>query len=150
MKYTFACELPLFVEIACSSQAIQKVSLAPADKRGIELLITPSSFSQKILDWMYAFSQKKPLSLNLPFDFTAFSPFTVQIMEKIKAIPFGEVASYGEVCSNAPRAVGRICRFNPFPLFYPCHRVVRKGNVGGFAYGTPLKEKLLSFEDFRR
>jgi methylated-DNA-[protein]-cysteine S-methyltransferase len=35
---------------------------------------------------------------------------------------------------------------NPFPLFVPCHRVIRKNGIGGFNYGIKWKKFLIEFE----
>lgn len=39
---------------------------------------------------------------------------------------------------------------NPFPALVPCHRVIRSdGSVGGYAYGTEIKGRMLSKEGVR-
>jgi methylated-DNA-[protein]-cysteine S-methyltransferase len=35
---------------------------------------------------------------------------------------------------------------NPFVILVPCHRVVAKQGLGGFAWGLEAKERLLEFE----
>jgi len=50
---------------------------------------------------------------------------------------------------RAARAVGTILRKNPFPLFFPCHRVVKAdGSIGAFQgrKGNGLKLRLLEME----
>ena len=70
-------------------------------------------------------------------------------------IPFGQTKSYGELATligspKGARAIGRACHTNPFPLFFPCHRVVGHGGaLGGFAAGVEIKRKLLEFEGGR-
>ena len=52
---------------------------------------------------------------------------------------------------RAARAVGGVMRKNLFPLFFPCHRVIRSdGALGGFmgekdtaCFGPALKKQLL-------
>ena len=67
-------------------------------------------------------------------------------------ISFGSFESYSGLAKRvgspkAARAVGNICRGNPFPLLIPCHRVISAdGSIGGFAYGTKMKQELLQFE----
>lgn len=79
--------------------------------------------------------------------------FTNKVLEALRSIPFGQVVSYSELAllansEKAVRAVGTICKLNQYPLFLPCHRVVRKGgSLGGFAFGSSLKTTLLDFED---
>lgn len=95
--------------------------------------------------------------------------FTGDVMQEMAKIPYGETRTYGELASpekervpeNPPVlpvatgtealdssavAVGQACGRNPVPLIVPCHRVVGKGSVGGYAYGEKVKEKLLELE----
>jgi methylated-DNA-[protein]-cysteine S-methyltransferase len=59
--------------------------------------------------------------------------------------------TYGQVAERAARpgaarAVGRAMATNPFAILVPCHRVVAKGGLGGYLWGTEMKEKLLRLE----
>ena len=61
------------------------------------------------------------------------------------------LATYGQVAlragrPGAARAVGRAMAANPFAILVPCHRVVARGGLGGYAWGTEIKEKLLCLE----
>jgi len=48
---------------------------------------------------------------------------------------------------TAVRAAASICARNAVALFVPCHRVLRgDGTMGGFAWGTRVKESLLARE----
>jgi methylated-DNA-[protein]-cysteine S-methyltransferase len=70
----------------------------------------------------------------------------------MRAIPYGEVASYGEVAAlaghpNAQRAVGSVCAGNRFSLFVPCHRVVGADGLGSYgSLGPNYKRRLLELE----
>lgn len=70
----------------------------------------------------------------------------------LRAIPAGRPITYTELAKrvgspNAIRAAGSACARNPVALFVPCHRVMRTdGTLGGYAYGLPVKEKLLALE----
>lgn len=64
------------------------------------------------------------------------------IYEVVKKIPFGEVATYGQIAALAgnrrwARVVGYALHVNPDSKTIPCHRVVnREGNVSAaFAFG---------------
>lgn len=47
----------------------------------------------------------------------------------------------------AVRAAASICARNAVALFVPCHRVLRgDGTMGGFAWGTEVKQSLLARE----
>lgn len=48
---------------------------------------------------------------------------------------------------RAVRAAASICARNAPALFVPCHRVLRSdGSLGGFAWGLPVKDRLLARE----
>jgi methylated-DNA-[protein]-cysteine S-methyltransferase len=69
----------------------------------------------------------------------AGTPFQQRVWGAIAAIPSGRTRTYGELADalgSAPRAVGGACRANPCPLVVPCHRVVGRHGLGGFAGDT--------------
>lgn len=79
--------------------------------------------------------------------------FTEKVLAVVKRIPKGQVLTYKEVARRAGskrayRAVGNILnRCGGMRGGIPCHRVVRSdGTVGGYAWGTKKKEKLLRKE----
>ena len=64
--------------------------------------------------------------------------------------------TYGELARpigrpSAVRAVAQACGANPVALVVPCHRAVRTdGGLGGYAWGLPVKRKLLEIEKRKR
>ncbi len=83
------------------------------------------------------------------------SPFTVplalagtvfqqRVWTALREIPPGTVLTYGELArqlDSAARAIGGACRTNPLPILVPCHRVVGRQGLGGYAgavTGDPL------------
>ena len=89
--------------------------------------------------------------LDLPLDVQATS-FQWQVWEALRAIPYGETRTYGQVAAaigrpRAVRAVARACATNPVALAIPCHRVVAaNGRSGGYRWGANRKKALLSRE----
>lgn len=76
----------------------------------------------------------------------AGSPFEVRVWTALRAIPYGETRSYGDIArtveSNA-RAVGGACGRNPMPILIPCHRVVgADGHMTGYSGGEGIETKL--------
>jgi len=71
------------------------------------------------------------------------------------ALPPGALASYGHLASalgrpGAARVVGRAVGHNPVAVLIPCHRVIREtGGLGGYRWGLPRKQALLSWEAVR-
>lgn len=76
--------------------------------------------------------------------------FQQRVWAALRAIPFGETRSYGDLArtlGSAPRAVGRANATNPICLIVPCHRVIgADGSLTGFAFGEAIKRRLLEHE----
>ena len=84
-------------------------------------------------------------------DMSACTDFQKQIYALVQTIPRGETRTYGQVAERAARpgaarAVGGAMASNPFAILVPCHRVVAKKGLGGYLWGTEMKEKLLRLE----
>ena len=88
----------------------------------------------------------------LPFAWGKASDFSRRVLEELARVPAGQPVSYGWLAAKAgrpkaARAVGRVMASNPFPLIYPCHRVVgAKGALTGFGPGIDMKKYLLELE----
>ncbi|MDR3073586.1 MAG: methylated-DNA--[protein]-cysteine S-methyltransferase [Deltaproteobacteria bacterium] len=84
------------------------------------------------------------------------SDFQKKVWEALRAIPYGETASYKEIGErvgrmDASRAVGAANKKNPLAVIIPCHRVVGSdGRLVGYAAGLEIKEKLLALETAHR
>ena len=89
----------------------------------------------------------------LKYDLISDSP-SKRIYDAVKKIPYGCVATYGQVAEAAgdkkmARAVGNALHNNPDPDNIPCYRVVNsKGELSGeFAFGgAGAQGKLLEAE----
>jgi methylated-DNA-[protein]-cysteine S-methyltransferase len=65
--------------------------------------------------------------------------FQRRVWQRLMQIPPGETVTYGQLArelNSSPRAVGNACRANPCPVVVPCHRVIGKRGLGGFAGRT--------------
>ncbi|MBR9680238.1 MAG: methylated-DNA--[protein]-cysteine S-methyltransferase [Candidatus Altiarchaeota archaeon] len=81
------------------------------------------------------------------FDWSILSKAQFKVLNKLYKTR--KVTTYGELaksCNTGPRAVGKIMNTNPFAYFVPCHRVLAKNGVGGFAHDLSEKLKLLQIE----
>lgn len=88
---------------------------------------------------------------DVPLDLPDETPFQAAVRRVVRAIPRGEVRTYGEVAAaagrpRAARAVGQVMATNPVPPIVPCHRVVAVGGLGGFGGGLDLKRRMLARE----
>jgi methylated-DNA-[protein]-cysteine S-methyltransferase len=88
----------------------------------------------------------------VPIDWSLSGDFSRKVLRRTARIPYGSVASYGEVAMGigtprGARAVGNALGSNPIPVVVPCHRVVRTGGaIGGYGGGLPRKRWLLDLE----
>jgi len=90
-------------------------------------------------------------AMTLPLDVRG-TAFQQAVWRELSRIPPGETLSYAALAAragrpNAVRAVGSACGANPVALLIPCHRALRAdGSLGGYAWGLPIKRKLLERE----
>ena len=95
------------------------------------------------------FAGKRPC--NVPRLNPRGTAFQKRVWTALLTIPYGETLSYGEIakmvgCRSA-QAVGQAVGANPIALIIPCHRVIAaNGQIGGYAYGTEIKKRLLDLE----
>ena len=128
-----------------------------SDQKGIESLSISDvkaeerdSFIDETVKWLDLYFKgiepdfKPMLSINV-------SEFKRRVYEIMMDIPFGKVKSYKEIAKEispkmSAQAVGQACKKNPVILIIPCHRVIAIDGIGGFAYGSCMKNKLLNHE----
>ncbi|MCS7175374.1 methylated-DNA--[protein]-cysteine S-methyltransferase [Pseudothermotoga sp.] len=75
--------------------------------------------------------------------------FQLRVWHALRDIPYGSTLSYGELAKRlhtSARAVGQALKKNPLAIYFPCHRVVAKGSLGGFSSGLEWKQRLLALE----
>ena len=102
---------------------------------------------------IHAFLRGEDVSfVDVALDLAWATPLQRSIVEALRAVPRGEVVSYGELAAlagrpGAPRAAGAVCARNPFAFVVPCHRVVAAHGIGGYgATGVAIKRRLLALE----
>src|SRR4051794_6485127 len=89
---------------------------------------------------------------DVPIDLEHDTSFHDRCAQALRAIPRGEVVTYGELAAlagapGAARAAGTFCARNRLGLFVPCHRVVAAGGLGSYgSYGLDYKRRLLELE----
>jgi methylated-DNA-[protein]-cysteine S-methyltransferase len=89
---------------------------------------------------------------DVPLDLDWATPFQRAVADVLRALPRGEVVSYGELAAlaghpGAARAVGTFCARNRFMFLVPCHRVVGSSGLGGYgSAGLAVKRRLLELE----
>lgn len=107
--------------------------------------------TERQLDEYFA-GKRKAFSIALDMRGTRFQK---DVWEALRAIPFGETRSYGQLAKQlgnprASRAVGAANGRNPVSIIVPCHRVIgSSGKLTGFAGGLGTKAHLLGLEKVR-
>ncbi|HXD55426.1 MAG TPA: methylated-DNA--[protein]-cysteine S-methyltransferase [Solirubrobacteraceae bacterium] len=97
----------------------------------------------------YFAGERREFELSLRF---GGSEFRRRVWETLRAIPFGETRSYGQLARSvgspgAARAVGLANGRNPFAIVVPCHRVIgADGTLVGYGGGLERKRWLLDHE----
>ncbi|SEM04543.1 methylated-DNA--[protein]-cysteine S-methyltransferase [Nonomuraea pusilla] len=81
------------------------------------------------------------------------TPTRKRLHQALREVKPGTTISYGELAERAglprtaARAAGSACAQNLIAPFVPCHRILPAGGgYGGYLYGVPVKEWLLSHE----
>lgn len=94
---------------------------------------------------------------HLVLDMSRLSAFHQRVYERTRAIPPGQVLTYGELAAELgdkglARAIGQALGANPFAPVVPCHRVLAAGGkAGGFSAtgGAVTKWRMLETEGYR-
>jgi methylated-DNA-[protein]-cysteine S-methyltransferase len=87
-------------------------------------------------------------------DMTGIHAFNQRVYELTRAIPRGEIRTYGEIAkglgaSGAVHSVAQAIAKNPFVIVVPCHRVLEAGSYADKMSpngGSISKRRLLSIE----
>jgi methylated-DNA-[protein]-cysteine S-methyltransferase len=89
---------------------------------------------------------------DVELDLSDLTPFGQALAHALRAVPRGEIVSYGELAAlagrpGAARAAGTFCAGNRYPILIPCHRVVSASGLGGYgSLGSDYKRRLLALE----
>ena len=146
--------------VAATERGVSAVRLGDSDDQLLDSLRAEFPAAEVSRDeagvgaWLKAVLQRiqgGPPHPDLPLDIRG-TAFQQRVWDALRAIPFGQVRTYGEVARTigqptASRAVARACATNPVAVVIPCHRVVPgTGGTGGYRWGTERKRELLERE----
>lgn len=106
--------------------------------------------TQKVAQQLREYFEKKRTDFEV-FFMAPGTPFQFAVWAKMNEIPYGKVATYGQLAAaigqpNAVRAVANAVGQNPLLILQPCHRVVAADGLGGFSAGLEVKRTLLRLE----
>lgn len=126
-------------------------AFAPTSRNGRlpDADVTADELAARVADFLAGGTT--PL-VDVELDFSWATPFQRAAAGALRAVPRGDVVTYGELAARAgnpgaARAAGSFCATNRFALFVPCHRVVSASGIGGYgSTGVGVKRRLLALE----
>jgi methylated-DNA-[protein]-cysteine S-methyltransferase len=128
----------------------------PRPARGLDETPAVSDEARELVDRLRSFLAGEPIAFaDVVLDLDGATPFQRAAVEVLRAVPRGEVVTYGELAAlagrpGAARAAGTVCARNRFALVVPCHRVVGAAGIGGYgSLGVEVKRRLLALEGVR-
>ena len=136
------------LEIICENNKLVSLKLVDCcEKSNVE-----TDFIKDLKNQLDEYFSGKRTTFNININ-PKGTDFQKLVWKELQNIPYGKTKSYSEIAAaagnkNAQRAVGNACNKNPIMIIIPCHRVVSKNNnIGGYAYGSKIKQKLLNVEN---
>jgi len=142
--------------VAATERGICRVAFEPDDAT-LRALFPNATIEQggAVLEGLLAdavaYVTRPTPKMTLPLDVRG-TAFQQAVWRELARIPPGETLSYAALAARAGnpkavRAVGSACGANPVAVLIPCHRALRAdGSLGGYAWGLPIKKKLLERE----
>lgn len=136
------------VYLLLDQQGLRRCDFRPIDLSRINWQ-TNTSVTQPIADAMGEPEYK--ITLN-----PQGTDFQQTVWRALLQLPFGKTTDYQSLAQQighptASRAVANAVGANPISWFIPCHRVIRRnGELGGYAWGSELKQTLLDWEQHGR
>jgi methylated-DNA-[protein]-cysteine S-methyltransferase len=139
------------VRVAYDRENFAQVADEVAEQVSPRVLLAPRR-TDPVRRQLDAYFAKGRRAFDLPIDWTLVRGFNRGVLRATAAIPYGEMASYGDVAAaagspRAARAAGNALAGNPIPIVVPCHRVIHAdGGLGGYTGGLETKRFLLRLE----
>jgi methylated-DNA-[protein]-cysteine S-methyltransferase len=123
------------LEVAWAGECLLRLDLLYAPDTPDEERLTASPLPAAIRAALARYFRDGRAGLDLPLAL-AGTPFQHRVWQALRAIPPGSTRTYGELArelGTSARAIGGACRANPCLIAVPCHRVVARDGLGGFA-----------------
>lgn len=112
---------------------------------------------QETEHWLDLYFSGKQPDFTPAYTMLHLTEFRREVMELLKAIPYGQVTTYGAIAEQiaakkgiprmSAQAVGGAVGWNPIGIIIPCHRVIgATGALTGYRGGLQNKIALLKLE----
>lgn len=148
MKYGFF-ESPLGIIKISYEEKIRKIEVVDEIDENSEENDLFILFKNQLLEY---FEGKRTSFDHLELLDPKGTAFQKSVWQALLKIPYGKTRSYKKIAKaigkpGATQAVGTAIGKNPILVIIPCHRVIKTdGSIGGFAYGSQIKRRLLEIE----
>ena len=151
MDYQAKLKMPFGVlGIRCTGNVLTGINFLPTGEKPQR---ATSALAQTVCEQLLRYLENPDAQFSVPLELNG-TPHQKKVWQAMLAIPRGQTRSYGEIAAelkSCAQAVGQACGANPIPVIVPCHRVVGKGGLGGFARHTSgahldIKHWLLAHE----
>ena len=118
-----------------------------------ELVDKKNDLIEKAEEELKGYFSGKLKVFTTPVKFITETLLSIKVFQTLlENVPFGKLISYKELSGlsgieSGARFVGNVMSRNNFPIFIPCHRVIRSdGKIGGYSNLQEIKVKLVNFE----
>ncbi|SBP89297.1 Methylated-DNA--protein-cysteine methyltransferase [Thiomonas delicata] len=128
--------------LRCTTERVLALEYLPASTPA---QAPASALGREVQAQLQAYCHDPDHRFDLPLDDVG-TIFQRRVWALLRAIPRGRTLRYGEAAAqlgSAARAVGQACAANPFAPVVPCHRIVARAGLGGFAHSTDAQGELL-------
>lgn len=150
-KYSAVIAAPFAnLGLICSADKLTRLDFLAKDT---PLIKADSPQAKQVYQQLDAYLNAKTKSFDISLQLNG-TEFQQRIWQQLTQIPYGERLTYSDLAAKLdthPRVVGNACRNNPIPIIIPCHRIVAKQGLGGFAgeqhgFFIDVKKWLLAHE----
>lgn len=90
---------------------------------------------RSVIQQLEAYFKDPNFKFDIPLNIEG-TAFQKRVWQALLKIPAGKTITYGDLAmklKTGPRAIGNACRTNRIPIIIPCHRIVSKQGLGGYA-----------------
>ena len=136
MDYQAKLPVPFgILGIRCTGDALTGIDFLPANEKPQR---ATSAFAATVCEQLLRYLDDPDTEFSVPLELNG-TAHQQKVWQALLDIPRGKTRSYGELAAelkSCAQAVGQACGANPIPIIIPCHRVVAKAGLGGFARHT--------------
>lgn len=113
------------------------------------------SVAGEVVHQLQGYFENPAWEFDLPLDLVG-TPFQQRLWHSLSRVPAGQTDTYGKLAHqlhSGAQAVGQACRRNPVPVVIPCHRIISRQGMGGYAGEVDgekmrIKKALLAHEGY--